>query len=162
MLVFLLYVCSLELIGKHRSTEPLTRDGSPYIAGGGIIRQMILTKPTPSPFLFTAHIRPVSQAVEEQLREGGAKLFAQLWSSHSSSTISDRPGLQRSPVCDYPPVWRTGPGCEARIPQWTFNSSAGLCQSYWYGGCGASENLFSNEDKCRLTCPHDPSGIIML
>ena len=161
MLVFLLYFCLPELIGNHKnsgSDQPETALHD--VAGGGIIRQ-ILTKTTPSPFLFTAHIRPVSQAVEEQLREGGAKLFAKLWSSHSSSAISNQLGLQRSPVCDYPPVWRTGPGCEARIPQWTFNSSSGLCQSYWYGGCGASENLFSNEDKCRLTCPHDPSGIIL-
>ena len=129
-------------------------------SGGGFVRQ-ILTKTTPSPFLFTAHIRPVPHAVEEQLRAGGAKLFAKLWSSHSSdSAISQPLGLpsQRSPVCAYPPVWRTGPGCEARIPQWTFNSSSGLCQSFWYRGCGASENLFSNEDKCRLTCPHDING----
>ena len=121
--------------------------------------RQILTKTTPSPFLFTAHI-PSHHAVEEQLKAGGAKLFAQLWSSHSS----DSPGLprQRSPVCAYPPVWRTGPGCEARIPQWTFNSSSGLCQSFWYSGCGASENLFSNEDKCRLKCPHDLNGIVSL
>ena len=129
-------------------------------SGGGLVRQ-IMTKTTPSPFLFTAHIRPVSRAVEEELRAGGANLFAKLWSSHSSdSAVSDPPSLKRSPVCSYPPVWRTGPGCTARIPQWTFNSSSGLCQSYWYGGCGASENLFSNEDKCRQMCPHDQNGNI--
>ena len=127
--------------------------------GGGVVRQ-IVTKTTPSPFLFTAHISPLSGKVEEQLRQGGAGLFSELWSSHSPASASSAvPGGPRSPVCSYPPVWRTGPGCEARIPQWTFNSTSGLCQSYWYGGCGASENLFSNEDKCRLTCPHGENGI---
>ena len=118
-----------------------------------------LTGPASSPFLFTSYVRPLTLPVEQHLSQHGAKLFASLWSSHASPPPSSPP-TRRPGVCELPPEWGSGGGggCGARIPQWTYNSSTGHCQAYWYSGCGATNNLYSNERKCRLQCSHGHTG----
>ena len=141
-------------------------------AGSPIVRQVVRTS-SPSPFLFTRHIRPMTDEVGQFLRENGAELFANVWSTYSILPSPPSPGLRslggqtRSPVCQYPPVWSQGasPGCDNKIPQWTYTvsktASRGDCQPYWYNGCGASQNLYSNEWKCRLRCASNDVGTFL-
>ena len=123
-------------------------------------RVLSLTGPSSSPFLFTSYVRPLSPSVEHHLSHHGANLFASLWSSHSppASAASPPPAARRPAECLLPPEWGSGGWCGARVPQWTFSSSTGQCQSYWYSGCGATSNLFSNERNCRLHCSSGHSG----
>lgn len=41
---------------------------------------------------------------------------------------------------------------------WTFNSTANECQTYVYGGCGKTANLFNSQDECNTACGPDPAG----
>lgn len=52
--------------------------------------------------------------------------------------------------CELPPdtTSRTGISCAALFYKWTFNSTSKACERYDYGGCGATENLFTNEEEC--------------
>ena len=118
-----------------------------------------LTGPASSPFLFTRYVRPLTVSVEQHLSGHGAKMFASLWSSQSPpGDRSGAPASRRVGVCELPPEWSSTGGCGARIPQWTYNSTTGHCQPFWYSGCGATSNLHSNERKCRLQCSHQHSG----
>ena len=108
-----------------------------------------------SPFLFTTYVRPLTLSVEQHLSQHGATLFAAIWSQHSPPPPPSPPARRRG-VCELPAEW--GSGCGGRIPQWTFNRRSGECESYWYSGCGATKNLFSNERKCRLQCSPNTSG----
>ena len=138
-------------------------------AGSSIVRQVV-RRSSPSPFLFTRHIRPMSDEVGQFLQQNGAEIFASVWSTYSiipshsqpSSGLRSLGGRTRSPVCQYPPVWSPGsPGCDLRIPQWTYTASRSECQAYWYNGCGASQNLYSNEWKCRLRCAANDVGMVI-
>ena len=127
---------------------------------------------SPNPFLFTRHIRPPPPEVASFLRSRGAGMFAAAWASVSAPPPPAP--RTRSSVCSLPPE-RAGAGagsgrCDATIPQWTFSPRLARCQPHWYrceadrgqarssstlhrySGCGASENLFSNEWKCRQQC----------
>ena len=115
-----------------------------------------LPGPASSPFLFTSYVRPLTVRLEDHLSQHGAKLFATLWSRHSTPPAS--PPARRRGVCLLPAEWGGGGGCGGRIPQWTYNSRTGQCETYWYSGCGATNNLFSNERKCRLQCSGRQSG----
>jgi Kunitz/Bovine pancreatic trypsin inhibitor domain len=59
--------------------------------------------------------------------------------------------------CSLPPVQPSPFSCLAAIPSWTFNSTAGKCVSYMYGGCGKTGNLFSSQDDCNAACGPKPS-----
>ena len=59
--------------------------------------------------------------------------------------------------CNLPPVNPSPFSCLAAIPSWTFNSTAGKCESYMYGGCGKTANLFSSQDDCNAACGPKPS-----
>ena len=91
--------------------------------------------------------------MEKFLRSHGASLFANIWSSYSNSSVSSSPQASSSSYCHHPPTW-SHDKCDHNIPQWTFNSTSNKCEKYWFNGCGASKNLFSNEMKCRLHCCH--------
>ena len=110
--------------------------------------------PPPSPFLYTTHIRPISAEVKKYLLTRGAKLFASMWTSYSHEDVSTDYSYDAS--CRLPPSW--GSSCKDTIPQWTFNSSLGKCLPYWFSGCGATQNLFSNERKCRIHCGKNLKG----
>ena len=109
-----------------------------------------------SPFLFTSWVRLVTERTEEYLTSHGAGLFARLWSSHSSPSppvTGPRPSS-----CLLPPEWRTGCLATSRVPQWTYSKASSSCVPYWYTGCGATNNLYSNEYKCRLQCHRNHEG----
>ncbi|KAK4023074.1 hypothetical protein OUZ56_008508 [Daphnia magna] len=55
-------------------------------------------------------------------------------------------------VCSLPPVDRTDVACEAYMPMWTFTSATGKCESYVYGGCFGTANLFRKEEDCLSAC----------
>lgn len=42
--------------------------------------------------------------------------------------------------------------CRAHIPSWTYNATAGSCEDFIYGGCGATANIFGSEQECQQTC----------
>ncbi|XP_074023298.1 carboxypeptidase inhibitor SmCI-like [Numenius arquata] len=42
--------------------------------------------------------------------------------------------------------------CRASVPHWWFNGSAGICQSFVYGGCNGNSNSFPSERECRDVC----------
>lgn len=61
--------------------------------------------------------------------------------------------LQSEERCNLPPVKPDSFICSLTIiPSWTFNSKTGECQSYAYGGCGKTSNLFSSLEECKTTC----------
>jgi hypothetical protein len=59
-----------------------------------------------------------------------------------------------SDICNLPPdnSKSTGRACMAFIPSWTFNATSNKCESYVYGGCGKTANLFRTEELCQATC----------
>ena len=42
--------------------------------------------------------------------------------------------------------------CLAAIPRYYHNATAASCQSYDYGGCGGTKNLFVTLNECQLAC----------
>ncbi|XP_074423456.1 thrombin inhibitor hemalin-like [Larus michahellis] len=63
-----------------------------------------------------------------------------------------RPGSDGTPLpelCRLPLVVGR---CRASVPRWWFNGSAGVCQSFVYGGCDGNANSFPGERECRDAC----------
>lgn len=52
-------------------------------------------------------------------------------------------------ACGLPKV--VGP-CEAAIPRFWFNASAGRCEPFVYGGCGGNANNFNDIATCAAAC----------
>ncbi|KAH8352540.1 hypothetical protein KR084_004815, partial [Drosophila pseudotakahashii] len=50
--------------------------------------------------------------------------------------------------CDAPPS-EIG-GCRGDFSSWTFLDKK--CQHFFYGGCGATANLFSSSKECEAAC----------
>jgi len=51
-------------------------------------------------------------------------------------------------VCKVTP---SKPGdCEAYIPSYTFKNNK--CEYFVYGGCGATQNIFSTQEECESKC----------
>ncbi|KAG5837305.1 hypothetical protein ANANG_G00237890 [Anguilla anguilla] len=46
---------------------------------------------------------------------------------------------------------KTGP-CRASIPRFFYNSTAGTCQSFIYGGCRGNSNNYGSAEECQTTC----------
>lgn len=42
--------------------------------------------------------------------------------------------------------------CEAFVPSWFFNSTAGACSVFIYGGCDGNNNRFTSYDDCQSNC----------
>lgn len=53
-------------------------------------------------------------------------------------------------VCSLPAL--QGP-CKAYAPRWAYNSQAGQCQSFVYGGCEGNGNNFESREACEESCP---------
>lgn len=68
--------------------------------------------------------------------------------------------LTKQEKCSLPPVKPSPFSCLAFIPSWTFNSTTGECQSYVYGGCGKTANLYNSQDECNIACGPEPSVIL--
>jgi len=75
-----------------------------------------------------------------------------------AETKTTADGLTKQQRCSLPPVEPSPFSCLAFIPSWTFNSTAGECQSFVYGGCGKTANLFDSQDACNLACGPEPSS----
>jgi hypothetical protein len=60
--------------------------------------------------------------------------------------------LTQGEICSLPPVEPSNISCFAFIPSWTFNSALGRCQSFVYGGCGKTANLFDTQPQCEAAC----------
>ena len=58
-------------------------------------------------------------------------------------------GFFNSELCELPPV--TGP-CRAAFPRWYYNSTAGKCLEFTYGGCMGNANSFDTDSNCTITC----------
>ena len=58
-------------------------------------------------------------------------------------------GFFNSELCELPPV--TGP-CRAAFPRWYYNSTAGKCLEFTYGGCMGNANNFDTDSNCTITC----------
>ena len=52
-------------------------------------------------------------------------------------------------ACGLPQM--VGP-CDAAIPRFWFNASAGRCERFIYGGCGANANNFQSIEECAAAC----------
>lgn len=67
-----------------------------------------------------------------------------------------------SDICTLPPdnSKSTKRACMAFIPSWTFNATSGKCESYVYGGCGKTANLFRTEEACQATCSSSARNIV--
>ncbi|XP_077070220.1 papilin-like isoform X5 [Siphateles boraxobius] len=55
----------------------------------------------------------------------------------------------RSAACGLP--MDTGP-CKVYIPMWAFDSAAGKCVSFIYGGCMGNGNRFNSKKECEKLC----------
>lgn len=42
--------------------------------------------------------------------------------------------------------------CKAAIPRWYFDTDAGVCDRFVWGGCGGNANNFQSRDDCSATC----------
>lgn len=42
--------------------------------------------------------------------------------------------------------------CKALMPSWFFNSTAGVCAVFMYGGCDGNNNRFTSYDDCQASC----------
>jgi len=51
--------------------------------------------------------------------------------------------------CSLPPD--PGP-CKSSMPSWFFNSTAGVCSVFIYGGCDGNNNRFNSYDDCQAGC----------
>lgn len=51
--------------------------------------------------------------------------------------------------CTLPPD--PGP-CKTFMPSWFFNSTAGVCAMFIYGGCDGNNNIFTSYDDCQASC----------
>lgn len=65
--------------------------------------------------------------------------------------------LTKQQRCSLPPVEPSVVNCRAFIPSWAFNSATGACESFVYGGCGATANLFETLAQCNVICGPEPS-----
>ncbi|KAK7074374.1 hypothetical protein SK128_004623, partial [Halocaridina rubra] len=54
--------------------------------------------------------------------------------------------------CLLPPVDPTVPKCAGFLQKWTFDSATNKCKQILYGGCGATQNLFSSNSECQASC----------
>ncbi|KZS19211.1 Uncharacterized protein APZ42_014428 [Daphnia magna] len=77
----------------------------------------------------------------------------------SDAVATQTPELTRQEKCSLPPVNPSPFSCLAFIPSWTFNSTANECQTYVYGGCGKTANLFNSQDECNTACGPDPAEL---
>ncbi|XDV53873.1 hypothetical protein PO909_022277, partial [Leuciscus waleckii] len=69
---------------------------------------------------------------------------------HSQKECEEDCGvMMRSAVCRLPVD--AGP-CKAAIPMWAFDSSAGKCVSFIYGGCKGNDNKFHSQKECEEDC----------
>lgn len=81
----------------------------------------------------------------------GPELFANRPNVVVKSALSDNAAA--SP-CDAP--MSTKGMCRALIPgRWTYNKASGKCESFYYGGCGASANFFDSKRDCVRTCENN-------
>ncbi len=50
-------------------------------------------------------------------------------------------------------AWKMDSGtCYASIPSWYFDTTAGECMMFTYGGCDGNANRFDTKKKCADTC----------
>ena len=69
-----------------------------------------------------------------------------------SSPSSSGGSWTRPSLCSQPAVQPSPFACAAFMPRFTFNTEAGKCEPYIYGGCGATENLFNSLGDCLSMC----------
>jgi hypothetical protein len=62
-------------------------------------------------------------------------------------------GPDAGPICSLPPL--VGP-CEALIPRWYHDPSAGQCRMFNYGGCQGNANNFETQAECETACDVTP------
>lgn len=61
--------------------------------------------------------------------------------------------LTRPPACRSACAVPVRPGpCKAAIPRWYYNSEAGECVRFTYGGCQGNANNFPTELDCKRAC----------
>ena len=49
--------------------------------------------------------------------------------------------------------------CDADIPRWFFNVTAGECQAFSYGGCEGNENNFETFEACFASCSNERTSL---
>lgn len=52
--------------------------------------------------------------------------------------------------CDAKPC-ETGP-CRAMFPMWRYIKKSNMCESFVYGGCEGTKNMFETEEECKQQC----------
>eukprot|EP00096_Caligus_rogercresseyi_P006698 TRINITY_DN23427_c0_g1_i1.p1 TRINITY_DN23427_c0_g1~~TRINITY_DN23427_c0_g1_i1.p1 ORF type:complete len:298 (+),score=48.37 TRINITY_DN23427_c0_g1_i1:1-894(+) len=80
----------------------------------------------------------------------------QLACHQSSQDDALNPSL-KSETCKEPPTSGEN-SCEALIPKFTFNYESLSCESYNYGGCFGTENLYDSITECMGACIHGTIG----
>lgn len=68
------------------------------------------------------------------------------------AATADAVSLALPDLCYLPPD--TGV-CRAYIPSFYFDSEAGVCSSFVYGGCLGNANRFRTLEDCQATCSYD-------
>ena len=59
-------------------------------------------------------------------------------------------------MCDHPS--ETGP-CEAAMQKYYYDSDAGYCKTFIYGGCEGNENNFDTAEQCVEACDKKGSHV---
>ncbi|CAL8068462.1 unnamed protein product [Orchesella dallaii] len=70
---------------------------------------------------------------------------------HSISAVPAPPQRNNNP-CLLPPHQKGKPACLALLHRFTFNSTTGECENYFYGGCYGTENIYDSMEQCYKTC----------
>jgi hypothetical protein len=90
--------------------------------------------------------------------QGNANNFGSLMECHNTCKDHlDEPEAEakavhvRTPHCLDPPL-RSMIDCRGFFPRYTFNSRTLQCESYIYGGCGATANVYGSREQCQTTC----------
>jgi hypothetical protein len=55
-------------------------------------------------------------------------------------------------ICSLPPIEPNSATCAAYIEKFTFNPQTKKCESYVYGGCAGTANLFDSHYACVAKC----------
>jgi hypothetical protein len=85
-------------------------------------------------------------------KSGECEMFSYGGCGGNENNFETKEACAKECICKLPAV--TGP-CDGAIPRWYFNTEAGNCEEFIYGGCGGNPNNFGTKKECLAECGID-------